>query len=278
MFSTLFGERQPYQGFNFFGRLKALGVHLIFSLIVFAIFMWVMLVYWFPAPHFQINGGWQGMRIMIAVDLVIGPLLTFFLYNNRKSKKELRFDLGIIIVTQAALIIYGVTTVYNQRPVAQVLSHRGYIATPRTEDLVYKPGIDPIKTISNLNAYKTYPPMLYSAFEDYFNQEANMNDFDKLFDTNQTERLVGDLNPEKIVSRYRPMNSPEALADLPKTAERAMNRIAIEPDMVKLIDAYKAEHGDNFYFFKLFAQYGEAIIITDKKGIPVDYFGIKAID
>lgn len=261
------------KNFNLKGRVKALLVHLLFSLFVFACFMYVMLAYWFPMPHFQINGGWQGTRIMVWVDLVIGPFLTFILYNNKKPKRELRLDLSIIVLIQTALLIYGMEKVFSQRPVVQVISHRGYIATPIKEDLVYQTGVKPLQLIDSFNLYNVYPPMVYSVYESYYKSKSP---FEDMFSTKIDESFKGDLSPEKIVSRYRPVNSIQVQVDLPNATKRAMKRFSLEPNNKKAIAAYKKQNGDSFYFFPLLGRYGSAIIVLDKISLkPIDYFNVE---
>ncbi|WP_227523177.1 TfpX/TfpZ family type IV pilin accessory protein, partial [Psychrobacter sp. Sarcosine-3u-12] len=53
--------------------------------------------------------------MILLVDLVLGPLLTFIIY--KKNKKTLIVDLTIIILLQLNALGYGVYTVYQARPV-----------------------------------------------------------------------------------------------------------------------------------------------------------------
>lgn len=272
-------KRKPYQGFDFFGRLKALSVHLIFSLVIFIVFIWVMLVYWFPQPHFSLNGGWQGVRIMVLVDLVIGPLLTFFLYNTCKSKKELRFDLGLIIVIQFALLVYGITTVYSQRPVVQVLSYQGFIATPRLEDLVYDRNKvrNPVNYINSLNMLGITPPLVYGKDG---RGKIKIFDFDLRVDKNfkRKEELIGELYPEKIVSQYEPINSLYAQSKLREVEGIGFITLLKSEANIIAIKNFLSKNEGDFYFFRFIGEYGKAVMVLDSRGKPVDYFNIEKID
>jgi hypothetical protein len=103
-------------------KLKASAVHLGISLIIFIILAYQIYYVWYPQPYFSVDGGWQGMRIIAAVDLVLGPLVTFVIFDYSKERNEILFDLMIIVVVQIGALIYGVATTYDQRPVAIVLS------------------------------------------------------------------------------------------------------------------------------------------------------------
>ena len=44
-----------------------------------------MLFEWFPDFYYAIDGGWEGMRLIIGVDLVLGPMLTLVVFKARKA-------------------------------------------------------------------------------------------------------------------------------------------------------------------------------------------------
>ena len=54
-------------------RLKASGIQLSLSALAFFIVLYFIVFLWYPNPHFSTNGGWQGVRIMLFVDIVLGP-------------------------------------------------------------------------------------------------------------------------------------------------------------------------------------------------------------
>jgi len=102
-------------------RLKATSIHLSLSAIAFFVVLYFILLYWYPRPHFAVNGGWQGVRIMLFVDIVLGPFLTLILFNPAKSLKAIVFDLSMIATIQISAFTWGVYAVHSQRPVAMSL-------------------------------------------------------------------------------------------------------------------------------------------------------------
>lgn len=102
-------------------KLKATGVHLCLSLVIFIYLVYQIYYNWYPQPYFGIDGGWQGIRLIGAVDLVLGPLITFLIFDLRKSRKAILFDLGTIALIQFSALFYGVNLTYSQRPVSIVL-------------------------------------------------------------------------------------------------------------------------------------------------------------
>ena len=65
-------------------------------------------------------GGRDLFLLVTSVDVVLGPLLTFAVFNLAKGWKHLRRDLAVIGVIQMAALVYGLHTVYIVRPVALV--------------------------------------------------------------------------------------------------------------------------------------------------------------
>jgi len=101
-------------------RIGAFLVHLSISALVFLLLAYVVLFIWYPDFFFTTDGGWQGIRIIAAVDLVLGPTLTLIVF--RKGKPGLRTDLTLIGVFQSACLIAGIFIVYAERPIAMVYS------------------------------------------------------------------------------------------------------------------------------------------------------------
>ncbi|MEW5757060.1 MAG: hypothetical protein AB1810_12210 [Pseudomonadota bacterium] len=99
-------------------RLRAAGIHLLLSAAIFLVLLYFIVYQWYPIPYFSVDGGWQGIQIMIGVDLVLGPFLTLLIFNPNKTRNKILFDLGCIAVVQLSALIWGVSTVYDQRPVA----------------------------------------------------------------------------------------------------------------------------------------------------------------
>lgn len=105
-------------------RVRAFIIHLLVSLLVFSSLVVVMMLYWFPGDLFFIDGGWQGLKLVAMVDLVLGPALTLILYKPGKSR--LIMDMSIVAAIQIAALGYGFYTTHQQRTVAIVYAERGF--------------------------------------------------------------------------------------------------------------------------------------------------------
>ena len=88
------------------------------SAVLFVALGYVIVFAWYPDFFFETDGGWQGLRIIAAVDLVVGPLLTLIVF--KAGKPGLRFDLTAIGIVQAVCLAAGLWIVHAERPIAMV--------------------------------------------------------------------------------------------------------------------------------------------------------------
>lgn len=96
-------------------RWTAAALHLAISALIAAIAVTIMLLLWYPQPYFDAMGGMGLLKLLVGVDVTIGPLLTLIIFDTRK--KSLRFDLSVIAILQIAALIYGVYIMFEARPV-----------------------------------------------------------------------------------------------------------------------------------------------------------------
>ena len=99
-------------------RWKAAAIHLGISVLIAITVVAVMLALWYPQPYFDAMGGTGLLKLLVGVDVTIGPLLTLIIFDRRK--KSLRFDLSAIAFLQIAALVYGVYVMFEARPVYTV--------------------------------------------------------------------------------------------------------------------------------------------------------------
>lgn len=95
--------------FKFF--FNHLGISLIIALMVVSIVFFV----WYPAPLATAVGVTQIFFMMLAIDVIVGPVLGLLVY--KEGKKTLKFDLSIIITLQIVAFCYGIFSIEQGRPV-----------------------------------------------------------------------------------------------------------------------------------------------------------------
>lgn len=112
-------------------RYKAFAIHFGISFVVFVLLTALLAMVWFPDFLFSTDGGWEGVRIIVFVDLVLGPLLTLIVFKS--GKPGLGFDLACIGVLQAACLAAGVYVVQDERPIAVVYVDGGFYSMSRDD-------------------------------------------------------------------------------------------------------------------------------------------------
>jgi hypothetical protein len=89
---------------------------------------------------FRATGASDIFTLLVAVDVVLGPLLTWVVFD--RAKRSLRFDLSVIVVIQLAALTFGVWTLWHARPLyLAALGHRFDLVTlPDIPKEIRKPG------------------------------------------------------------------------------------------------------------------------------------------
>ncbi len=106
--------------FGFRDRLHAAAWHLAISALVAALVLMLIYGFWYPSPLDSVSGVRQILLVLLAVDVSIGPLLTFIVFN--RQKKSLRMDLALIALVQCLALALGLQTVEAGRPLYLVFT------------------------------------------------------------------------------------------------------------------------------------------------------------
>jgi hypothetical protein len=105
---------------NLQARAKAAGAHLLASCLIAGGIAALVFLLWYPGDYSNLAGGMELFLLVMTVDVVLGPLLTFAVFNRKKGMAHLRRDIAIIVLLQMSALAYGVHTVFIARPVALV--------------------------------------------------------------------------------------------------------------------------------------------------------------
>ena len=113
------------------GKLQAFLIHLGISATVVGVLLLLMLTLWYPGPWFEHDGGWQVFRLILLVDVALGPTMTFVVF--RRGKPELRRDLAIIAAIQVGALAYGAVLMFLYRPAFLVYAENNFFSLPWPE-------------------------------------------------------------------------------------------------------------------------------------------------
>jgi hypothetical protein len=103
-------------------RLGAFGFHLLGSAVALTLVLGTLYLGWYHWPGWYLSDAVHVILIMVAVDVVMGPMLTLIVAAPKKPRHELRRDIAVIAAVQLAALIYGSTALWNGRPLYYAFS------------------------------------------------------------------------------------------------------------------------------------------------------------
>ena len=103
---------------HFAGRIA--GIHFVLSLLVATLLAALVFWAWYPHPYRGLMGSFKLFWLVVGVDVICGPLLTFILANPKKKRCEMLLDLSLVATIQLSAFVYGLHSVYEARPVVLV--------------------------------------------------------------------------------------------------------------------------------------------------------------
>ncbi|MCB1588370.1 MAG: hypothetical protein KDI56_05675 [Xanthomonadales bacterium] len=109
-------------------RLRAALIHLLISVLVAAGLIVLFVMVWYPGPLLSAASGDRLLRLIIGIDVIAGPVLTFIVFKS--GKPGLRTDLTVIGLAQAALLGIGVWIAVVSRPAYLVFASDVFVFVP----------------------------------------------------------------------------------------------------------------------------------------------------
>jgi len=87
---------------------------MVFSLILLAAAFYLVFFIWYPWPLWRASGVLGIYGLLVLVQLILGPVLTLFLYKN--DKRKFIFDVFVVLLIQLAAYVYGMAAIAQGRP------------------------------------------------------------------------------------------------------------------------------------------------------------------
>lgn len=233
-------------------RFTAAGTHFLCSVAIFVVLVGVLLFFWFPNPYFSAAGGWQGLRIVAAVDLVLGPLITLIIFNVKKPRKELATDIAVVVFIQLAALVWGLKAVYEQRPVAVAFLDNSFYTVPAAA--LNKQGID----LKELAPFGSKKPVFVFVEKPY--QGA---DFERFTREGQQEGTP----PHEQVWLYRDIqaNMSRIQRSSLDIEEIMVVNAGMKSDVEKLLEETHTELLSNYYI-SLTSRYRNVVLVFTAEG------------
>lgn len=241
-------------------KLRATGIHLAISLIVFIVLLLLILLSWYPQPFFATDGGWQGIRLVTVIDLVIGPLLTLLLFNPFRKKLEIVLVLSTIAIMQLSALSWGVYIIYMKHPVAIVFFKDRF--SPVQFEALAQQGYD----TSKLEEYSNQNPPFIIALRADFGEE---------LDRSLTKSTVDKITPFEQFELYHPFheNYDQIKEGTMKIDEILETRSRFRPYYEEYISKLEnKEQLDSLYIFRYEGAYQQLALIFNGDGELIDRF------
>ena len=103
-------------------RLKAFSLHLLSSATVLTLILGCLYFGWYRWPGWYLTDVKTVVLVMVCVDVVLGPTLTLIIANQKKSRRELTRDIGVIVAVQLCALTYGSVSLWSGRPLYYAFS------------------------------------------------------------------------------------------------------------------------------------------------------------
>lgn len=228
-------------------KTRAFLIHLGISLSVFGVLAYLVAKVWYPGFFFETDGGWQGLRLLLGVDLVLGPLLTLIVY--RAGKPGLAFDLTLIGAVQVVCLAAGVWVVHGERPLAIVYVDGSFFSVTAQS---FKEVDVPVPNLDALPG--PYPKWVSVKLpEDYSDQS-----------TIRREMLLSGRMLATRSENYAPFD----LKDLDESEARPAKELEDQDHDSRALQPWFAEHGGeiaDYRFFLFGARYAYCYLGFDAK-------------
>ena len=221
-------------------KLRAWLTHVGLSALVLTPIIAVMVFVWYPTPWFEVQGVLPIIGVLLGVDLVLGPVLTFVVY--KKDKPSLRFDLTVIVLIQVLALAYGSWSIYSERPRYVVF------AVDRYEALAEK-DIDPVAGLTDRIGRLPLRGPLYVYAQMPMGEEFQRFQDSVMFGggpdlERRTEYWIPHVDARtSIFARAQPLSAIEAaLPEHQSLIEGLANQLAASPEQLRYLPLVGKKH------------------------------------
>jgi len=107
--------------------------HLSISFLIALLVVGLVFFIWYPSPLASAVGVTHIFLMLLAIDVIVGPVLGLLVY--KEGKKTLKLDLSVIIIIQIAALCYGIFSIEQGRP-AWLVFHADRFELVRKNDII----------------------------------------------------------------------------------------------------------------------------------------------
>lgn len=237
-------------------RTKYSFVHFLLSLLLAAAIATLIQVQWYPSPLLKATGVLPAFLVIIAVQVLLWPLLSLFVY--KENKKSLKFDLIIIVIVQIAFWFFSLYALAQGRP--------AWIAYTLERFELVKANEIVTMDVDNINSDFKSPTWTGPQFVGTtLSEDADVRSKHLL------EEVLGGISiaqrPEQYVSidimKDRMLKEQQSLEELKKYNE------------ISKVDKIIARYPDAYGYIPLRAQQVDMVVLLDDSGTPLQIVDLR---
>jgi len=225
-------------------------------LLLYLLLRWL----WFPGGYFALSGIGKLLWLLLAVNLVVGPCLSTFLY--KPGKRGLKFDLLVLACVECAIIGWALLEFDARKPVFAVFAVDRFDAVTRAEIDPEQLAASPIATPRGFG-----PRLVYAALP------TDAEVMSRLIDETV---FMGMPDIDRRPEFWKPY--PEGVATLLAAAVPLARLLVADSARAVPAQRWLARQGgmaEDYLYLPLRARDGDGVIIIDADiGYPVDVLAI----
>lgn len=234
---------------NMSKKLRFFLSHLSGSLLIAFLALLLVFGFWYPTPLAQAVGVMNLFLMMIVIDVIVGPFLSFLIY--KEGKKTLRMDLTIIIFLQFAILIYGLYSIEQGKP-AYITYNLDRFELVRKNEIISSD----YQYNDNFGSYPSYVAVKYP-------------DDNRLKEKLMFDELFGGISLSQRPDFYQELQSAKQQMDNKVLSLKDLSKYNSPSQVDKILSKYPKAIG----FFPLKANNLDMTVLVDK-----DYKVIKIVN
>jgi len=204
-------------------RVYAFLIHLSISFSIAVLVSLLVFYIWYPAPLHEAVGVTTIFLMLMSIDIIVGPIITFLIY--KRGKPSLKFDLSTIAVLQLIALCYGIYNVYQGRPAFVVFNVNMFEVTRLID--VDASSLETAKKANNPSAVIGWSPNWVSAVasqDPKRRQEIMFSSVEGGSDWPQLPELYVPLSQtkDKILEKSKPLQDLQKIYVNTKTKDEAV--------------------------------------------------------
>lgn len=179
-------------------KFKAFFLHFLISFLIILSFIIFVYYVWYQSVFFNASGVSTPLKMLVVVDVILGPLLTFIVY--KEGKKYLKIDLILIVVFQLVAFTYGAYSIYLGKP-SLVIHRTGYFEVVIEKNVDYTKLSNEMRA-NNFSFYPVYGKIDTVELDPISNAQGYMDEVE-LFDNTKAQNFTKPLTLEQAQYTFK---------------------------------------------------------------------------